>query len=89
MMENTLMHAFDYIAKNRVRFNDVGAILVKMKALYMSSKTTDPLLLELRSRIEKFVKKNSHLRSSAALASARSSLMLYFLLRALASNQYK
>lgn len=89
MMENTLMHAFDYIAKNRVRFNDVGAILIKMKALYMSSKTTDPLLLELRSRIEKFVKKNSHLRSSAALASARSSLMLYFLLRALASNQYK
>lgn len=89
MLESTLQHAFEYIAKNRIRFNDIGIILVKMKAMYMSSKSTDPLLLELRKRIEKYVYKNSHLRSSAALASVRTALMLYFLLRALSSSQYR
>jgi len=89
MMENTLMHAFDYIATNRINFRDVSNILVKMRFMYMSSKSTEPLLLELRTRIERFVKKNSHLSAQSALASARTSLMLYFLLRALYSGTYK
>ncbi len=88
-MENTLLHAFDYIAKNRIRFDDIGTILLKMRALYMASKSSDPILLELRSRIERFVKQNSHLRAQAALASGRTSLMLYFLLRSLYSVSYK
>lgn len=89
IMENTLLHAFDYIAKQRIRFNDIGTILVKMRALYMASKSSDPLLLELRSRTERFVRQNSHLRAQAALASGRTSLMLYFLLRSLYSASYK
>lgn len=89
MMETTLMHGFDFICHNQIKFNDAANILIRLKAIYMSSKSTDPILLEMRSRIEKFVKKNSHLRSSAALAAARTSLMLYFMLRALASNQYR
>ena len=88
MMEHTLIHAFDYIAKNRIRFNDVGIILVKLRAIYMSSKSTDPILLELRERIEKYVKANTHLKSPAALASVRTAIMLYFLLRAISSHQY-
>lgn len=89
MMENTLMFSFDHIARNRINFRDVGAILVKMRFLFMSSKSSDGLLLELRNRIEKWVKKNSHLSASSALASARTALMLYFLLRALYSGTYK
>ncbi len=89
MMDNTLIHAFNYIAKNRITFNDVGYILVKMRALYMSSKTTDPLLLSLRTRIEKYAKRHSKLTSPAALASARTSIMLYFLLRALSAQAYR
>ena len=88
MMEHTLIHAFEYIASNRIRFNDVGIILVKLRAMYMSSKSTDPLLLSLRERIEKYAKANSHLKSPAALASVRTAIMLYFLLRAISSHQY-
>ena len=89
MMENTLLHAFTYIATERIRFNDVTNLLIKMYGLYTSNKTTNPIILELRTRIEKFAKKNSHLRSTPALAAARTSIMLYFLLRALAANQYR
>lgn len=88
IMEDTLMHAFDYIARERIRFHDVGFILNKMRALYMSSKSTDPRLLSLRTRIEKYAKRHSALRASSALASVRTALMLYFLLRALSANVY-
>lgn len=87
-IEDTLMHAFDYIVKERIHFHDVGFILTKMKALYTSSKSTDPRLLSLRSRIEKYSKKHSQLRASSALASVRTALMLYFLIRALSANVY-
>lgn len=89
MMEHTLLYSFDYIAKNRIRFNDMGFILVKMRAKFMSSKSQEPILLELRSRIEKFAEQHSKLRSPAALAAARTSVMLYFLLRALSSHLYR
>lgn len=87
-MQDTLMHAFDYIVRNRVAFNDAMFILEKMKALYMSSKTSDKLLLSLRSRIERYAKQNSSLRSPSALASVRTAVMLYCLLRALSANIY-
>lgn len=86
IMSDTLHHAFDYIVKNRIKFNDAGYILVKLRALYMLS--NDPKLDKIRKKVELFAKRNSHLRASAALASARTSIMLYFLLRALSSHSY-
>ena len=89
MMEDTVLHAFDYIARERIQFNDVGYIINKMRALYMSSKTSDPRLLSLRKRLEDYAKKHSSLRASSALSSVRTATMLYFLIRALSSNVYK
>lgn len=88
IMEDTLMHAFDYISKNRIKFNDAVFILLKMKALYTSPKTKEKRLLDLRNRIEKYAKKHTHLSASSALAAVRTAVMLYFLLRALSSNIY-
>lgn len=88
IMNDTLLHAFDYIATNRIEFHDIGYIMKKMKALYTSSKTSDNRLISLRRRLEKFIKRNTHLRASSALASVRTALMLYFLVRALSSNIY-
>lgn len=89
MLDNTLLFSFDYIQTNRIRFNDIQTILIKMRAKFMSSKSQEPVLLELRSRIEEFCEHNSKLKSPAALASARTSMMLYFLLRALSSNRFR
>lgn len=87
-MEDTLMHAFDYIAKERLNFKDVGFLLTKMRGLYTSNKTSDPRLLSLRTRLEAYARKNSALKAPSALASVRTSIMLYFLLRALSANVY-
>lgn len=88
MMELTLEHAFEYVAVNRVRFTDTGTLLTKMRALYMSSKTSDSRILELRETLEAYAKKNTHLRNNAALSAIRNALMLYFLLRAVSSTMY-
>lgn len=86
MLEMTLQHAFEYIASNRLRVSDAAQILAKLRAIYTSSTSKAPLLIELREQIEKFAKKNCFLNSSSALASVRTALMLYFVVRSLAVN---
>lgn len=85
IMVDTLTHAFEYVTTNRVNFSDVAFLLNKLRALYMASKTSDPYILTLRSRIEKLAKKHTHLRRDADLAALRNALLLYFMIRALAS----
>lgn len=88
LLEDTLLYCFEYIAKHRIRFTDVGFILSKMRSMITSSKSEDPQLMDLRARIEKYAKRHTHLKASSALASVRTAFMLYVLLRALSSNIY-
>jgi len=85
IMADALAHAFDLIVSNRINFKDVAFLLNRMRALYQSSKTTNEYVLSLRERIEKLVKKQTHLTNGAALAAVRNALLLYFLIRAIAS----
>lgn len=89
MLETTLQQGFEYIAQNRIRVTDAKQVLLKLKALYTSSTTKIPELLELRKVLDRFAKKNCFLNSSSALSSVRTAVMLYFIIRALAYNQYK
>ena len=85
IMEDALAHAFDLIVTNRINFRDVAFLLNRMRALYQSSKSTNEYVLSLRERIEKLVKKETHLTNNAALAAVRNALLLYFLIRGIAS----
>ncbi len=88
IVDNLLLYTFEYISKNQIRFTDVGSILIKMKLLYTASKAYDKNIINTRKELEKIVKKQTHLKSKSAVASARTSIMLYILLRTLASNMY-
>lgn len=85
IMNDALSHAFDLIVTNRINFKDVAFLLNRMRALYQSSKSTNEYVLSLRTRIEKLVKRETHLTHAAALAAVRNALLLYFLVRAIAS----
>lgn len=85
IMEDALAHAFDLIVVNRINFKDVATLLNRMRALYQSSKSQNEYVLSLRKRIEKIVKRETHLTHDAALAAVRNALLLYFLIRAVAS----
>lgn len=88
ILDDTLLYCFEYIAKHRIQFTDVGYILSKMRAMITSPKSNDPRLVSLRTRLEKYTKQHTHLRASSALASVRTATILYILLRALSSNIY-
>lgn len=89
ILDTTLQHAFEYIASNRIRISDAGQILMKLRAIYTAPKTSGEVLVELRKEVEKFAKKNCFLNSSSAIASVRTALLLYIVVRSLAVSLYK
>lgn len=88
-VEDTLLFTFDYIVSERIRFNDASLILVKMRGIFTAPKSKDPRLLSLRDRIGKYIAKNTSIRSSSTIASVRTSVMLYFVLRAISVSTYQ
>lgn len=86
IMEDVISHAFDYVVSKRINFTDVGFFLERMRALYQAPKSSNEYVLSLRERIEKLVKRETHLTHDAALAALRNVLMLYFLIRAIAGT---
>lgn len=83
IMEDTLSHAFDEVVSSRLNFNDAGTILLRMRSLYQASKSPNPYVLSLRTRIEKLAARETHIRHESALAALRNALLLYFLIRSL------
>lgn len=81
IMEDTLAHAFDYVATNRFDFKDVGSFLERMKSLYQAPKSQNEIVLSLRTRVEALAKKETHLKREVDLAAVRTALLLYFLIR--------
>lgn len=84
IMDDTLSHAFDKIVSERINFKDAATLLKRMRALYQVSKSPTDIIVSLRTRIEKLVKRETHLTHPAALAALRNALLLYFIIRAIA-----
>lgn len=91
LLDETLSHAFDYLANDRRaqdKFNDLAGMISKLRAIYMSSRSSDPSLLKMRSLGEKILKKVMVGRSVAVIASVRTGLMLYIVLRTFSMKHY-
>lgn len=90
-VDDIMVHAFDYIASEpqlRQRVADKELLLSKMRGMYASSRSTDPHLLKLRDHGEHIVKRHAQTQNAALIASIRTSVMLYILLRAFTKNHY-
>lgn len=90
-VDDVMVHSFDYIAnepKLRQRVSDKELLLSKMRGMYTSSRSTEMHLLALRSHGEHIIKKHAQTHNAALIASIRTSVMLYLLLRAFTKNHY-
>lgn len=84
-------HAHTYFAENKdlIRHkDDLTGILRRLKGVYMSSRTTEPVLLELRVSIAHIVKAATKSKNESAISAARTGFMLYVILRAFTMNHY-
>lgn len=90
--ELVLQHAFDYLAKNPTTMqsqSDVPGLLRKMRALYQASRTTNPMILELRELTEGVVSNAIRSKNQVLIASVRNAVLLYVLMRAWTMHRWR
>lgn len=90
IVKEALLFAFDFMHRNRtlVRTNDLATILVRLRALLTASRTTDPVIIRLRNLTEQLVLKAVNTKNTAVIASVRTGLLLYIVLRTLSKQHY-
>ena len=86
-----LAHLFEEMSHNPElsrAMKDPALFLNKLKYLYQSSKTTDPDVLRMRDLATRIVIKSVKIRTAATIASIRTGLQLYIVLRMLTQKHY-
>ena len=91
LLDETLLHAFEYLSSDRsaqAKFNDIPALIGKLKALYMASRTQDPAVLKMRELAEAIVAESIKSVNKSIIASVRTGLLLYIVLRSFSRQYY-
>lgn len=91
LVQITLRHSYGYLSKNSsVLHNtkDLPGFLSKIKGVYLSSRSTDEELLEMRELGGELIKKATGTNSENTIAAIRTALFLYIDLRAYTREHY-
>lgn len=91
VLDETMLHTLDYLSHNRdliKKDSDLALILVKLRGVYMSSRSTDESLQQLREKTEKIVSISTGNKNESVISSVRTGVMLYIVLRALTMKYY-
>lgn len=87
----SVIHSFEYLDEQGLLAsgkNDIGVLLVKLRGMYMSSRSTDKDLLEMRSVGEKIVITATGRENEQTVAAVRTAMFIYLFLRAYSKNFY-
>lgn len=90
-LDEILLHAFDYLSTDRrsqEKFKDIPALITRLRGLYMSSRSSDPSLLKMRNIGEKLIKKAIQSKNESMVASVRTGVLLYVVLRTFTKDFY-
>jgi hypothetical protein len=63
-------------------------MLVRLRGAYTSSRSSDPYLLEMRSLTEEVIRPAVKTKTQAVVASVRTAVLLYIVLRAYTKRHY-
>lgn len=91
VIEEVMTHSFGYLEDNRsVLKGNVNLInlLARLRGVYMSSRTTDPILLDIREKCEEIAFLATKNKNKNILPSLRTGLMLYLVSRAFTKHHY-
>lgn len=91
VITRTMEHAFEYLAANRAVLNassDLPGLVSKLRGVYMSSRSTETNLLILRTLAERIVTLATKSKNESVIASTRTGVMLYLVLRAFCMKHY-
>ncbi len=91
LIDETLLHAYEYLSNNRGVMSgpsDLGSLITKLRNIYMASRMSDPVLIGMRDLAEGIVKDSISSRNKAVMASVRTGLQIYLIIRAFSMNHY-
>lgn len=91
LAKETLIHAFEFIRSDQMMFersNDIQYLIIRLRALYMSSRSKDPAVEKMRELGELIVSKAIHTRNPAPISAVRTGLLLYIVTRTLSRRHY-
>lgn len=95
LIEETLAHAFEFIlsrGRNEMRVNDLAGLIGKLRNRYMSSRSSDPVLMRMRDLGEDIARHATSTRAisnkNAEISAIRTGLLLYIVLRTFSMRYY-
>lgn len=92
LADETLIYAFELIASDRKLFNSRGGLtplIAKLRSMYMASRMSNDSLLKTKELSDKVVRAALTTRNESVVASVRTGVQLYLVLRAMAMHYYQ
>lgn len=88
--DEILTHSFEFLMEESVIWQkmDLATIITRLRAVYMSSRSSNPSLIKMRDWGEMVVKRAISTNNPSAIASVRTGVMLYVVLRTIAMRFY-
>lgn len=91
LIDAVMLHSYAYIDENRALIKskiNLENLLVRLKGVYTSSRSTDPELFSLRENTEKLIRKSVFTKTDSVVASVRTAVLLYLVARAYTMYHY-
>lgn len=91
LLESTMLHSFSYLSNNLTVVSssvDLASLLIRLRGIYTSSRSSDQELLELRKLAEKVIRRAIDTKNDAVVASVRTAVLLYIIARAYTMRHY-
>jgi hypothetical protein len=90
-LDETVIYAYNFVAEQRAlqgSHQGLTNMLIKLRALYMASRMVDPQLILTRDLSEDLVRMAVHTQNATVIASLRTGIQLYVVLRAFTKSYY-
>lgn len=91
LVKVTLLHSFNYLSDNRTVMKNNANLIdlsIRLKGIYMSSKTNDSETKRIRELSESLVRKATTTKNSSLIISVRVAVLLYIVIRAFTMHHY-
>ena len=91
VISEMMIFSFDYLSHERAAVKnsaDLPLLMTTLRGVIMSSRSTDPVLFQLREKMEKIIVLATNNKNTSAIASVRTGVLLYIVLRAFTMRHY-
>lgn len=92
VIDTVLIHSFEHLDQHREEIRhatDLPSLLSTLRGVYMSSRSVDPILIDLREKTEKIATNATGSKNPSTIAAIRTGVLLYIILRSYTMRHYQ